>query len=76
MAPSRTPTVHDHVALAEIEWCGELMIAASATDGDRLSPDRIDEVLNVRRERSAPSPCPHQPSRSARRREPCGGGGE
>ncbi|AXG78721.1 hypothetical protein DVK44_14495 [Streptomyces paludis] len=51
MALLRTPTVHDHVALAEIEWCGELMIAASATDGERLSPDRIDEVLNVRRER-------------------------
>ncbi|MEV7087885.1 hypothetical protein AB0O07_18650 [Streptomyces sp. NPDC093085] len=48
MALVRTPPVHDHVALAEIEWCGELMIAASATDGERLSPDRIDEVLDVR----------------------------
>ncbi|MFF5568252.1 hypothetical protein ACFY7Z_24800 [Streptomyces sp. NPDC012623] len=74
MALSRTPAVHDHVALAEIEWCGELMIAASATDGDRLSPDRIDEVLNVRRERPVPSARPHQPSRSPRRRESCGGG--
>ncbi|RDG38765.1 hypothetical protein DVH02_07400 [Streptomyces corynorhini] len=74
MAPLRTPTVHDHVALAEIEWCGELMIAASAADGDRLSPDRIDEVLNVRRERPAPSARAHQSARSVRRRESCGGG--
>ncbi|WP_327368920.1 hypothetical protein [Streptomyces sp. NBC_01217] len=41
-------TVSDHVALAEIELCGELMIAASAAVGERLSADRIDEVLNVR----------------------------
>ncbi|MGW1407905.1 hypothetical protein [Streptomyces sp. NPDC002403] len=41
-------TVSDHVALAEIELCGELMIAASAAIGERLSADRIDEVLNVR----------------------------
>ncbi|MFD9969594.1 hypothetical protein [Streptomyces sp. NPDC059011] len=47
VAPVSTPTVQDHVALAEIELCGELMIAASAADGERLSPDRIDEVLNV-----------------------------
>ncbi|SDN51026.1 hypothetical protein SAMN05444921_128118 [Streptomyces wuyuanensis] len=47
VAPASTPTVQDHVALAEIELCGELMIAASAADGERLSPDRIDEVLNV-----------------------------
>jgi hypothetical protein len=43
-----TRTVSDHVALAEIELCGELMIAASAAHGERLSADRIDEVLNVR----------------------------
>lgn len=48
MAPLLTPTVQDHVALAEIELCGELMIAASAADGERLSSDRIDEVLKVR----------------------------
>ncbi|MEV6165119.1 hypothetical protein AB0L71_24990 [Streptomyces sp. NPDC052052] len=42
-----TPAVSDHVALAEIELCGELMIAASAAIGERLSADRIDEVLNV-----------------------------
>ncbi len=47
VAPASTPTVQDHVALAEIELCGELMIAASAAPGERLSPDRIDEVLNV-----------------------------
>ncbi|MEV6317619.1 hypothetical protein [Streptomyces sp. NPDC051776] len=40
-------TVQDHVALDEIELCGELMIAASSADEDRLSPDRIDEVLRV-----------------------------
>ncbi|MFD4941750.1 hypothetical protein ACFVYE_29575 [Streptomyces sp. NPDC058239] len=42
-----TRTVSDHVALAEIELCGELMIAASAAIGERLSADRIDEVLDV-----------------------------
>lgn len=54
MAPlcSTTP-VQDHVALAEIELCGELMIAASAADGERLSPDRIDEVLKVKAEAGA-----------------------
>ncbi|MEV7871917.1 hypothetical protein AB0P17_38750 [Streptomyces sp. NPDC088124] len=77
MALVRTPPVHDHVALAEIEWCGELMIAASATDGERLSPDRIDEVLNVRAERPAPrterpaQPRHPQPPRAPRRRESC-----
>ncbi|CAL9487626.1 hypothetical protein [Streptomyces sp. enrichment culture] len=40
-------TFQDHVALAEIELCGELMIAASTADGERLSADRIDEVLKV-----------------------------
>ncbi|MEU7296522.1 hypothetical protein [Streptomyces exfoliatus] len=35
------------MALAEIELCGELIIAASAADGERLSADRIDEVLRV-----------------------------
>lgn len=42
----RGTTVQDHVALAEIELCGELIIAASAA-AERLSADRIDEVLNV-----------------------------
>ncbi|MDX3076458.1 hypothetical protein ACIP98_23710 [Streptomyces sp. NPDC088354] len=36
-----------HVALAEIELCCELMIAASATAEERLSSERIDEVLKV-----------------------------
>ncbi|MCX3062179.1 hypothetical protein [Streptomyces beihaiensis] len=44
-----TVVVHDHVALAEIELCGELIIAASTVAGDRLSADRIDEVLRVER---------------------------
>ncbi|MGR8009793.1 hypothetical protein [Streptomyces hypolithicus] len=39
--------VQDHIALAEIELCGELMIAASTADEERLSSDRIDEVLKV-----------------------------
>lgn len=44
----RGTTVQDHVALAEIELCGELIIAASTAAGEeRLSADRIDEVLNV-----------------------------
>jgi hypothetical protein len=68
VASSRTTTVQDHVALAEIEWCGDLMIAASAAaDGERLSPDRIDEVLNVAHARSG---LPRQPGgRSEYRRE-------
>ncbi|GAQ67179.1 MULTISPECIES: hypothetical protein [Streptomyces] len=51
VAPAGGTAVQDHVALAEIELCGDLIIAASTTDGDRLSPDRIDEVLRVREER-------------------------
>ncbi|MFF0747247.1 hypothetical protein ACFYVL_43390 [Streptomyces sp. NPDC004111] len=43
----RGAAVQDRVALAEIELCGELMIAASSTDGERLSADRIDEVLRA-----------------------------
>jgi hypothetical protein len=38
----------ERMALAEIELCGELMIAAAATVEDRLSWLRIDEVLEVR----------------------------
>ncbi len=44
--------VHDAVALDEIELYGNLMIAASETDGP-LSRDRIDEILGIR---SAPLP--------------------
>ncbi|MFD8547386.1 hypothetical protein [Streptomyces sp. NPDC059649] len=40
-------TVQDHVALVEIDLTGELMIAAAAASEERLSPDRIDEVLDV-----------------------------
>jgi hypothetical protein len=47
----------DHVALAEIELCGELMIAASAAVEERLSAARIDEVLKVER------PAQHRPER-------------
>ena len=50
MAPSPMTSVQDDpVALAEIELCGELMIAASTADEDRLSLARIDEVLEVAR---------------------------
>ncbi|MEE1791310.1 hypothetical protein PUR28_11095 [Streptomyces sp. BE308] len=48
MVTLSAPNAQDCVALAEIEWCGELMIAASASREERLSPDRIDEVLDVR----------------------------
>lgn len=37
----------EHASLTEIELCGELMIAASAESGPRLSQSRIDEVLQV-----------------------------
>ncbi len=47
MAGHRPTTVQDHVALVEIDLTGELMIAAAAASEDRLSPDRIDEVLEV-----------------------------
>lgn len=48
MVTLSAPNAQDCVALAEIELCGELMIAASTAREERLSPDRIDEVLNVR----------------------------
>ncbi|WP_281394944.1 hypothetical protein [Streptomyces rectiverticillatus] len=35
------------MALIEIDLYGDLMIAASSADEDRLSADRIDEVLRV-----------------------------
>ena len=50
VAPVGGTAVQDHVALAEIELCGELIIAASAAE-DRLSLASIDEVLNVAQER-------------------------
>ncbi|GGU81911.1 hypothetical protein GCM10010502_37270 [Kitasatospora aureofaciens] len=36
---------HDDAALDEIELTGELMIAATASTGERLPTERIDEVL-------------------------------
>jgi hypothetical protein len=53
VAPVGT-AVQDHVALAEIELCGDLIIAASAAQ-DRLSLESIDEVLKVAEERDASS---------------------
>lgn len=47
MAGHRPTTVQDHVALVEIDLTGELMIAAATASEDRLSPDRIDELLDV-----------------------------
>ena len=54
VAAVRGTAVQDHVALAEIELCGELIIAASTTHEERLSADRIDEVLKVVGERPLP----------------------
>lgn len=47
MAAGGATAMRDHEALAEIELCGELMIAASAAVGERLSLDSIDAVLRV-----------------------------
>ncbi|MET7287686.1 hypothetical protein [Streptomyces sp. NPDC005573] len=52
MAPLGGTAVQDNVALAEIELCGDLIIAASAAD-ERLSLESIDEVLRVTEERIA-----------------------
>ncbi|MEE1931370.1 hypothetical protein V1J52_24945 [Streptomyces sp. TRM 70351] len=41
--------VQDREALAEIELYGELIIAAAAAPDERLSDDRIDEVLGTGR---------------------------
>ncbi|MFB8777804.1 hypothetical protein [Streptomyces broussonetiae] len=49
VAPVGGTAVQDHVALAEIELCGELIIAASAAK-DRLSLESIDAVLRVSKE--------------------------
>lgn len=53
MAPVGGTAVQDHVALAEIELCGDLIIAASSAHEDRLSLESIDEVLKVAEERDA-----------------------
>ncbi|MFJ6746578.1 hypothetical protein ACIQNI_00070 [Streptomyces sp. NPDC091266] len=47
VAAHRHANGQDHVALVEIDLIGELMIAAAAASEDRLSPDRIDELLDV-----------------------------
>ncbi|MFF7331150.1 hypothetical protein [Streptomyces sp. NPDC008150] len=52
VAPVGGTAVQDHVALAEIELCGDLIIAASAALEDRLSLESIDEVLKVTEERA------------------------
>ncbi|MCD0485612.1 hypothetical protein [Streptacidiphilus sp. ASG 303] len=57
MTSPRRAGVHDHVALDEIEMCGDLMIAASSSGEDRLTPARIDEVLKVAR---PDGPDPHR----------------
>ncbi|NUP22335.1 MAG: hypothetical protein HOZ81_40990 [Streptomyces sp.] len=53
VAPVGGTAVQDHVALAEIELCGELIIAASTAREDRLSLASIDEVLRVTEERAS-----------------------
>ena len=58
MAPVGGTAVQDHVALAAIELCGELIIAASAAGGDRLSLESIDQVLKVAEEREHVSGAP------------------
>ncbi|MEV6004375.1 hypothetical protein [Streptomyces griseomycini] len=55
VAPLGGGTVQDHVALAEIELCGELIIAASAAE-ERLSLESIDEVLRVAEARAQALP--------------------
>ncbi|MDT0438603.1 MULTISPECIES: hypothetical protein [Streptomyces] len=55
VAPVGGTAVQDHVALDEIELCGELMIAASAAHGERLSLESIDEVLKVAHDPGTPA---------------------
>ncbi|MFF7410542.1 hypothetical protein [Streptomyces lydicus] len=55
VAGHRHTSVQDHVALVEIDLTGELMIAAAAASEDRLTPDRIDEVLDVEGEQRDPA---------------------
>lgn len=50
VALMRGKAVQDHVALAEIELYGDLIIAASAAE-ERLSLESIDKVLRVTEER-------------------------
>ncbi|MCS0600610.1 hypothetical protein NX794_05095 [Streptomyces sp. LP11] len=57
VAPVCGTAVQDHVALAEIELCGELIIAASAAE-ERLSLESIDQVLRVTEERRKTAAAP------------------
>ncbi|MFI6447866.1 hypothetical protein [Kitasatospora sp. NPDC050543] len=59
---------HDDAALDEIELAGELMIAATASTGERLPTERIDEVLLERPGQAAAGPA--DPSRPAQPVEP------
>ncbi|KQX83617.1 MULTISPECIES: hypothetical protein [unclassified Streptomyces] len=52
VAPGGGTAVQDHEALAEIELCGELIIAASAAGEERLSLASIDQVLRVGEEQA------------------------
>ncbi|MGW0788546.1 hypothetical protein ACWD04_09865 [Streptomyces sp. NPDC002911] len=67
MVTLSAPNAQDRVALAEIELCGELMIAAADALEDRLSPDRIDEVLDVRSDPAMSSPSPTIPRQGRHR---------
>ncbi|MEU6526177.1 hypothetical protein ABZ892_25935 [Streptomyces sp. NPDC046924] len=60
VAPLGGGLVRDYVALAEIELCGELIIAASAAQG-RLSLESIDKVLKVAEVRTEPGVGPAGP---------------
>ncbi|MET7798168.1 hypothetical protein [Streptomyces decoyicus] len=66
VAGHRPTTVQDHVALVEIDLTGELMIAAAAASEDRLSPDRIDEVLEVEGEGGGADRMPPRPGAARR----------
>ncbi len=59
----RTPVAEhqDHVALAEIELCTELMIAAAEVREERMSPAVIDRVLDVPRRPAVRVPAQPQP---------------
>ncbi|MEV4560929.1 hypothetical protein AB0K51_28575 [Kitasatospora sp. NPDC049285] len=52
---------HDRTALDEIDLAGELMIAASASDADRLAAEQIDQVLLEHRPAEPPEDGPEQP---------------
>jgi len=45
VAPVGGTAVQDHVALAEIELCGDLIIAASAAHEERLSLESIEDAI-------------------------------